>query len=328
MKALLMNDRMQLWRELTDANLQGIINSSTLNQLNNLLIDALKSKNKTSKQLGSNIATRLVKLDLSALMKKSNLSEVSIFNNQVLTLKPKLEKEIFEQILPYLEGIIEREPDTKNIISKISLILRDFQKIRGFSETSPFAYKLLQKLTQLDILLYIQSSKEGLVHLTYWAIMIDKEISRKWFNEIDKKIWIDKILESSEDEAFWIIWNIWQVEPTLACSFVNEDIIKDKLATTPYGVCLLILCGISIENTSIVPSQLTYNINEPDVTKLILQLKVLCNPDIRDMAINIRNKIDLVKINEKIQKSLIQYHTKELFIKILDEFEKRTNYEQ
>jgi ppGpp synthetase/RelA/SpoT-type nucleotidyltranferase len=328
MEALFMNDRMRLWIELTDENLQGIINVSTLNQLNNLLIDAIKSKNKTSKQLGSNIATKLVNLDLSVLMKKSNLSEVSMFNNAVLTLNPKLEKEIFEQIFPYLENIIERESDETKIISKVSLILRDFQKLRGSSEISSFAYRLLQKMTQLDLLPYIQSSKEGLVHLIYWAIMIDKEISRKWFYKIDKHIWIDTILESSEDEAFWIIWNIWQVEQTLACSFVNEDSIRAKIATTPYGVSVLILCGISIENTCISPSQLTYNINESNLTKFILQLKVLCLHSNQDMANNVRSKIDLVKINEKIQDSLILHHTKELFLKILDEFEKITNYEQ
>ncbi|RZB28679.1 MAG: hypothetical protein AEth_01939 [Candidatus Argoarchaeum ethanivorans] len=328
MEALFMNDKMQLWRELTDENLQEIINVSTLNQLNNLLTDALKSKNKTSKQLGSDIATKLVNLDLSELMKKSNLSEVSMFNNAALTLKPQLEKEIFEQIFPYLEDIIESEPDETKIISKISLILRDFQKLRGFSEISHFAYRLLQKITQLDLLPYIQSSKEGLVHLIYWAIMIDKNISRKWFYKIDKHIWIDKILDSSEDEAFWIIWNIWQVEQTLACSFINEDSIRDKMATTPYGVCVLIFCGISIENTCIIPSQSTYNINESDLTKFILQLKVLCLPSNQDMAINVRSKIDLVKINEKIQKSLILHPTKELFMKILDDFEKITNYGQ
>lgn len=327
-EALVMNDKMQLWRELTDENLLGIINVSTLNQLNNLLIDAIKSKNKTSKQLGSNIATKLINLDLSALMKKSNLSEVSMFNNAVLTLKPELEKEIFKQIFPYLEDIIERESDETKIISKVSLILRDFQKLRVFPEISPFAYSLLQKLTRLDLLPYIQSSNEGLVHLIYWAIMIDKEISRKWFYKIDKHTWIDKILESSEDEAFWIIWNIWQVEQTLACSFVNEDSIRDKMATTLYGVSVLILCGISIENTCIIPSQLTYNINESNLTKSILQLNVLCLPSSQGMADNVRSKTDLVKINENIQDSLILLHTKELFIKILDEFEKITNYEQ
>lgn len=324
MEALVMNDKMQLWRELTNENLQGIINVSTLNQFNNLLIDAIKSKNKTSKQLGSNIATKLINLDLSALMKKSNLSEISMFNNAVLTLKPELEKEIFEQIFPYLEDIIERESDETKIISKVSLILRDFQKLSGSSKISSFAYRLLEKMTQLDLLPYIQSSKEGLVHLIYWAIMIDEEISRKWFYKIDKHIWIDKILESSEDEAFWIIWNIWQVEQTLACSFVNEDSIRDKMAKTPSGVCTLILCGISIENTS----QLNYNFDESNITKFILQLKVLCLPSNQDLAINVRNKIDLVKINEKIQDSLILHHTKELFIKILDEFEKITTYEQ
>jgi len=329
MEALFMNDRMRLWRELTDENFQGIINVSTLNQLNHLIIDAIKSKNKTSKQLGRNIATKIVNLDLSELIKKSNLSEVSMFNNAVLTLKPELEKEIFEQIFPYLEDNIERESDETKIISKVSLILRDFQKLSGSSEiSSSFAYSLLEKMTQLDLLPYIQSSKEGLVHLIYWAIMIDKEISRKWFYKIDKHIWIDKILESSEDEAFWIIWNIWQVEQTLACSFVNEESIRDKIATTPYGVCVLIFCDISIENTCIIPSKLDYNLDESNLTKLILQLKVLCLPINQNIAINVRNKIDLVKINEKIQDSLILHQTKELFIKILNEFEKITNFEQ
>lgn len=329
MNALLMPDRKQLWGELTDTDLQEIISRSTLSQLYNFLEDGLKSENEKFKQLGREIAYGLVNLDLSAPMKKSNLHSLSMFTNAVLMLNPELDKEILEQVLPELKGIIERETNKNQVFVKVSLMLKYFRRGEDISSPPPAATEFLQELTQLNLLSYIQTSENGLSYMMHWAIMTDKEISRKWFSDVGDQIWKDKILKVYGKEAFWIMWNIWKVEPSLVCSFIDEAEISDKIAKTPHGRGLLMLCGVVFENNANILPKLIDNLAAPldlDLTKLILTLKVLCHHSLYDVAIQFRESIDLEKLSDMIQNAAILENTKKLFLEITDEFKTFTDH--
>lgn len=328
MDALLMPDRTQLWRTLTDADLQEIVSRSTIHQLHTLLVDGLKSKDNKYKQLGREIAYGLVKLDLSAPIKQSNLHDLSMFTHAVLMLKPNLDRELLERVLPDLKGVIDRE-NKNRIFDKLSLMLRDFREQGDLDLSSvPLAAdEFLQELIQLNLLPYIQTSAVGLSHMMYWAIMTNKELSRKLFLDVDDQIWKDKILEVSEGEAFYIMWNIWKVEPSRVCSFVDEESeISDKIARTPHGRGLLMLCGVVFEDNTIILPQLTNNLAEPwDPTKLTLTLKVLCQHSLHEVAIQFRESVDMEKLSDAIQNAVILEDVKKLFIKITGEFKTFTD---
>lgn len=326
MNALFMHDREQLWDELTDNNLQKIVDRSTLNQFCNLLTDAVESKNNKSKLLGKKIATRLVKLDLSPLIKSSNLTDASTFNLLLINLNPELDEKFLDHIMPYLEGIIQREPNKKQIINKITLILRDFRKLTDNTSVSPVAYNFLEKLTKLNLLPYFHSSNNGIVEFIYWALRIDEDLTRKWLKSIEPIFWKNMLLEVPDKIAFWIIWDIWQVEPSIACSLANEPMIKNKIGVTSQGLGLLMLCGIKIEKTTITISisRLKNDLANLNPIEIGLSLKVLCDPRFHVEANHIRKNMDIENLSNTILNAYTSEHNKTLLKNIINEFKEIT----
>lgn len=317
MDALLMPDRKQLWRDLTDEDLREVIGRSTLNQFHNFLVDSLESKNKESIELGKEIATRLVDLDLSRLIAKTGLKDVSMFVHAAVGLNPALAGRLLDQILQAgLREIITEEKNKGQVISKISFMQGDF------SAAPDVAHRFLSELTQLDLLNYILvSSPEGLRYLTYWALMADKELSRKWFLTIDRQTWKDKLREAPEEETFWLLLNIFQVAPDVACSLANVTEIHEKLAGVPYGLGMLLLCGAEVGNVAAILPRVPPVLVEPWVSsKLALTFRALCHPDLREEALRLKASLDLRKAEDTFQNARILPQTRDLFMRILTAF--------
>ncbi|MCL0103144.1 hypothetical protein M1O51_00755 [Dehalococcoidia bacterium] len=318
MDALLMPDRKQLWNDLSDQELQEILTRSTLNQLYNFLLDALESDSEESKELGAEIATRLVGLGLSGLIAEADLKDVSMFIRAATRLNPELAKPLLDQLLQAgLARILEQEKAKEQVVSKLNFVLRHF------SVATDVASQFLRELSQLNLLPYIQaSSPDSLRNLTYEMLMTDKQLSGEWFLGISQQVWKQKISEAPEKDALWLLFNLFQGAPDLARSLGNQVEIQEKLIQSPAGLGLLLLSGVTIRNAAVTLRGLPDSLAEPwDASRLALTLRGLCSPDLRGEALQVRASLDLVKVKETFQNARALSQTKELYMKILAEFE-------
>jgi hypothetical protein len=317
MDALFMPDRKQLWRQLTTDDLRAIIYRSTINQLYNLLEDAVESERSDSKQLGKQIAGKLLDVGLSGLFAETGLSDVSMFIHTAIQLDGDLAHKVFSQLTRAgLERIVGNEKKNQKVVAALSHILRDL------SVAPNVGRQFLAELLKLSLLPFVRSSPaEGLSYVTYWALMTDVALARELVLLIDEQTWEDKLRDASAEESFWILFNLYQVAPDIALSLLRAEVTHNKVAGTPPGVGLLLLCGIEVEDAPSVLRGLPGIFIEPWVpSKIAMTLRALCHSDLREAALAFRSSLDLGKVEEVVARAMVPAQTKAMFKQVISEF--------
>jgi len=324
MDAQLMRDRKELWQQLGEEDLQKILSRSTLNQCHNLLEDALESANTESLEFGKHMAARLLGMNLGSLILKAGLKDVGMFVGAVIELDAQLAEPLLNQLVRVgLHKLIEAEKDKWPILGHLAHLLRHFNRV------PQVAVQFLTGLIQLNLEAHVRASQpDGLRSFTYTALWVDEEKAREWCLSLPTKLWQAKITESSPEEAHYLLWNLYQTTETLACILAETPGLADKLETSAEGFGLLSLCGLSpTPSESVVHCAAAAvsggaDAQEPEYNpaRFALILKALCHPSMREMAVSLRQRIDLAQMKQTFELANVPHRTKQLLLAILAEF--------
>jgi hypothetical protein len=319
MDALLMSHRKRLWASLGAPDLQAIINRTTINQLYNFLEDAFESERDDARELGRRIVERLVGLQLSTLLSRAHLKDISMFVHAALGLNPEAAGPLLGQLArASVSGIILGQSNERDVVPALSHLLRDFRV------APDCARELLREVVAVDLSRFVRASRaEGLRYLQYAMLMIDVTVLREWLGVIGLDLWRTKVSGAPPEDAFWLMWNFFQVTPEKAIALARDPDIADTIGHTAYGIGLLALCGVlppSVRGSVAQSIGHVLDQQPPVPTKLALTLRGLLHPALSVEAERVRSSLTAEQVAGIVAAAETIESSKVLLDRVVSEF--------